>query len=138
MKSKYRLLLQIVFFALVGTIGFVVDAGILEIMFFYLHVDPYVSRLISFLAAATVTWLLNRILTFKSKNRMSLREWWVYVMFMGVGAVLNLGVYTVVVFWYGTTQMVLLSALAAGTMSGMGINFFSARCILSKPAIINH
>jgi len=52
-------------FALVGTIGFVVDASVLRLVVAIFAINLYAGRLVSFLAAATVTWLLNRTFTFR-------------------------------------------------------------------------
>ena len=53
-------------FAVVGTIGFVVDLGVLYV------VAPtlgwYGGRVLSFLAAASVTWALNRRFTFAGRH----------------------------------------------------------------------
>ncbi|NIZ03649.1 GtrA family protein [Thalassospira lucentensis] len=55
-------------FVLVGTIGFVCDAGLLWLTTHQAGLDPYSGRLISFSFALFLTWLLNANFTFKSPN----------------------------------------------------------------------
>ena len=64
------------------------------------------ARLLSFSIALTVTWLLNRLVTFRhGASPRKLREWQRYVVVNGAGGALNLGIF----FWM--TQV--LSGLAA-------------------------
>jgi putative flippase GtrA len=83
-------------FAVIGALGFLVDAGILTALNSLLDIDLFRARLASFSAAVTVTWLLNRYHTFA--NRQSNRataEWARYALVNGFGALLNLAVF----FW---------------------------------------
>ena len=45
---------QLVWFGVGGFVGFVVDAGIVQLLVSVLHADPYVGRLFSFLCAGIV------------------------------------------------------------------------------------
>ena len=47
-------------FAVGGALGFVVDAGISQALVSFGHWSAYLARIVSFLAAATVTWWWNR------------------------------------------------------------------------------
>ena len=55
---------QFITFCIVGGIGFLVDAGILGLLVHGFGADPLLSRLLSFPCAMTVTWYLNRRVTF--------------------------------------------------------------------------
>jgi putative flippase GtrA len=125
---------QMFWFGIVGVIGFVVDGGVLEGMVHGFGSDPYSARALSFLAAASSTWLLNRRLTFSRSDRASVGEWGLYVLLMMIGALLNLGVYAAVVWRFGSSEELLLIALAAGTGAGMVVNFSSARYLLHRPS----
>ncbi len=50
-------------FAVVGGLGFVVDAG-LTVTLIQVGLDPFSARLIAIALAMLVTWRLNRALTF--------------------------------------------------------------------------
>lgn len=60
-------------FAIVGSIGFVVDAGIVWILCRE-GVSPIVARLPSLSTAILVTWLLNRKFTFRVRSARSIGE----------------------------------------------------------------
>ena len=123
---------QIFWFTVVGAIGFGVDAGILETAVHHFDSDPYAARALSFLAAASTTWFFNRWLTFRPPHKPSFGEWALYLILMGLGALLNLGVYAITVrWWLGASPGALLLALAAGTGAGMTVNFLSARYLLN-------
>ena len=68
------LLQKVVRFVIVGTLGFLTDAGFLWLASEKIGLDPYSGRLISFLCALLVTWLLNSTFTFKSTHRPSKRQ----------------------------------------------------------------
>ncbi|MEJ7687337.1 MAG: GtrA family protein, partial [Variovorax sp.] len=83
-------------FAAVGVIGFAVDVGVL-----YLAAPAfgwYGARVLSFVAAATATWALNRRYTFKPRGSgLSVgREYAGYLATMLAGALVNYGVYVLV------------------------------------------
>jgi putative flippase GtrA len=123
---------QIFWFTVVGAIGFGVDAGILETAVHRFGSDPYAARALSFPAAASTTWFFNRWLTFRPPHKPSFGEWGLYLILMGLGALLNLGVYAITVrWWLGASPGALLLALAAGTGAGMTVNFLSARYLLN-------
>ena len=48
-------------------LGFVVDAGIVQFLVREWQVNPYEARLVSFLCAATTTWVFNRKITFSGR-----------------------------------------------------------------------
>ncbi|MGH8328291.1 MAG: GtrA family protein, partial [Steroidobacteraceae bacterium] len=63
-----EVLSQFVRFGLVGVCGFVVDVTVLYLALALLGVGPYVGRGISYLAAASFTWYLNRRITFADRK----------------------------------------------------------------------
>ena len=122
---------QFLRFAIVGGLGFLVDALVLFELVQEVHLDPYRSRAGSFLVAATFTWVLNRTLTFRVKSKKRVRELGLYLVLMALGGVINVGVYTFVVGGFGSEPIVLLMGLVGGTLSGMLLNFLTARWLLS-------
>jgi len=128
---------QILRFALVGAAGFGLDVCVL-----YLArargLDLYSSRLFSFLAAATFTWLGNRRFTFRTPSDRRLRlggEWLSYLGAMAVGGLVNYGSYAALIAWLGPFRSHPWLAVAAGTGTGMTINFLFARRILYRPSL---
>ena len=123
---------QFLRFAIVGGLGFLVDASVLFGLVQGMGFDPYLSRVGSFLAAANFTWIFNRTLTFKSKATSRFRELGLYLVLMGLGGGLNIGVYSSVVYHFGSEHLILLMGLIGGTLSGTILNFMTARRLFAR------
>ena len=115
-------------FLIVGAIGYVVDAGLVALQVRIFGFGPYVSRGPSFLAAATVTWLLNRKHTFKGLERHSATtSYRRYVLAQVVGGVINLSVYAAAIarIAFCARNPEIAVAVAAGF--GLVVNYTLAR-----------
>ncbi|MCA8222946.1 GtrA family protein [Burkholderia multivorans] len=118
---------QAAWFAVAGAIGFVVDAGMLYIMLL-LGIGPYVGRIVSFFFAAFVTWQINRRMTFSpSPARPILQEWIEYLLAMALGGICNYATYAGLIKLLTLGQLTPLAAVAGGSITGMTINFLSAK-----------
>lgn len=121
-------------FAVVGTVGFVVDVAVLYVMAPLL--GWYGARVLSFLAAATATWALNRRYTFAARRSdvPVLREYLGYLVTMLGGAVVNYGAYVLVLHGatgaWGTWAPV--AGVALGSCAGLVVNFLSARYLVFR------
>lgn len=115
-------------FAVVGTVGFLVDTAVLLTLARLLAVPPVPARVVSFLCAATATYLLNRRFTFRAAAS-SKGRWMHYVCLAALGAMINIGVYRA---WIASgsqdaAQLVIGSAL--GSLAAMFFNFFTSRAL---------
>jgi putative flippase GtrA len=115
-------------FIAIGAIGFCVDGGLLTLLNGGYGVELVPARLVSFTAAVTVTWLLNRKRTFADrKDSRPAREWGRYAVVNGVGALLNMLIF----FWLIARFEVMAGmpllplALAAGV--ALVFNFLGSR-----------
>jgi len=125
---------QFLRFGVVGIVGFLVDAGVLQLML-WLGLGPYRGRLVSFLAAATGTWLGNRRFTFNAdRERPSHREWLRYVSLMVVGGVVNYGAYVTCLMGSALVQTYPVIGVAVGSIAGLVVNFLSSRYLVFKAA----
>jgi putative flippase GtrA len=114
-------------FAVVGGLGFVTEAAILQLLTSTGLTGPYVSRCVSFPAAVTLTWLLNRRLTFAKRPMGGAgRRYALYVFGQVVAALGNLGTYAAVVYLEPRLRGVPVVALACGAVVGLIINFWWA------------
>lgn len=113
-------------FALAGVIGFVVDAGVLLLAAPLL--GPFGGRVLSFASAVLATWLINRNFAFADKAAESGRgrEFLRYFAAMLPGAAVNWVVYGLVVALLADTNIGLVLAVAAGSLSGMTTNLVAA------------
>ncbi|HZP65037.1 MAG TPA: GtrA family protein [Rudaea sp.] len=119
---------QFATFCIGGTLGFVVDAGVLQLLVVGFGWDRYSARILSFLAAATATWIFNRSYTFRGPRRHSLAgEWARYIVAMSGGFVCNFLAYSALVYFLDLQRQWLVLAVGAGSVAGLGVNFLASR-----------
>lgn len=120
-------------FAIVGTIGFVIDSGGLAILSGIAGWNVYLSRLASFMVSTMVTWWLNRRHTFDMEaptgGDTHAQEYGRYFVVQIGGGIINLGVFFWLIYLDPQLRAVPLSVLpvAAGSVAGMFWNYFGAR-----------
>ena len=119
-------------FCLVGGAAFFVDAGVLTALTSGAGFDPYLARVVSFLAAASFTWWLNRRYTFAVKHRPTGAEWAAYVGLMVIGAAVNYGTYAAAITWWPLARGHLWLGVALGSIAGLGVNFLTSRRLLNS------
>jgi len=133
---------QMLRFGIVGGVGFLVDAGLLHVVL-QLGLGYYGGRVVSFLAAATTTWILNRSFTFRRETPSSkdpsgahparphpLGEWLAYLGWMVIGGVVNYGTYALAVEVSEPVRRHPELGVALGSIAGMAINFWSAKTMV--------
>lgn len=125
------ILRQFLRFCCVGVIGFVADAGSLHLLIKWLSelgIGIYSGRFLSYLIAASVTWVLNRRYTFQAKvNKANGKEWTVYVAANAIGAAINYGCYAITVSSLEVAQDMPAIGVAVGSVAGLGFNFIANR-----------
>jgi putative flippase GtrA len=123
---------QILRFGIVGGIGFLVDAGLLHVML-KLGLGYYGGRLVSFLAAATATWILNRSFTFRRESPPAAHpagEWLAYLGLMVIGGVVNYGTYAAAIELSEPVRRYPVLGVALGSIAGMAINFWTSKTLV--------
>jgi putative flippase GtrA len=130
-----RLAAQFLRFGMVGVAGLVVDISVLYFALRVLHTGPYTGRAISYLAAATSTWYLNRRITFADRRSDAFaREWLKFVVFNGGGGVLNYLTYTATLHYVGSSGFGPAIGVAMGSLAGMFVNFALSRQLVFRPS----
>ena len=104
---------------MVGGIGFLVDVGILALLVHVFEIGPLLSRLVSFPCAMTVTWYLNRKVTFAhAVSNNPGHEWFRYALVSVFGNLINFIVYAVCIslsqlmYAYPETALAIASIVA--------------------------
>ena len=133
---------QMLRFGIVGGGGFLVDAGLLHVML-QLGLGYYGGRVVSFLAAATTTWILNRSFTFRRETPPSegpsgthpapthpVGEWLAYLGLMVIGGMVNYGTYALALELSEPVRRHPELGVALGSIAGMAINFWSAKTMV--------
>lgn len=118
-------------FGTVGAIGFVFDTGTVYALRGVLGLIG--AGIAAYLVAATCTWLLNRVWTFRGRGGQSAgRQWALFLAANAVGFTLNRGTFALAVTYLAMAARYPVLAVAAGTAAGMGVNFFLSRRIVFR------
>jgi len=119
---------EFLLFALSGVAGFVVDASILYGLTRFLQYGPILAQILAFSMAVTVTWLINRRITFAHKASPDwMKEWSRFVAANSIGAFVNNGVYVALVLTTQTFHDQPVLAVVMGSLAGLGFNFAATR-----------
>jgi putative flippase GtrA len=116
-------------FGAVGTVGFAVDTAVLYAALWFAGAGPYGGRLLSYLAAATTTWALNRCWTFRDRRSTvsAATQWASFLAVNLVGFGSNYGTYAALVALSPFCAQYPVVGVAAGALAGMAGNFFLSR-----------
>ncbi|MBL1292894.1 MAG: GtrA family protein [Thiotrichales bacterium] len=118
-------------FWLIGLVGFAVDAAILY--FFRLSFDTsiFIARFISLGTAMTVSWYLNRKLTFSGQTSdNALKEWLYYLAVNSVGAVINYSLFLWLVMNNDYFAEYLMIPLAIASGLAAVVNFLLTKFVI--------
>lgn len=123
-------------FALVGGIGFIVDATTMVLLFDSLGLDLLPARMIAFITAVTSNWFLNRRFTFISLagNRAASAEWLRFFISALLSAIPNLGVFFLLMQLLPESLPEILFAMSAGILIGYACNYQLAKSWVYKSA----
>lgn len=125
---------QFLRFCAVGSVGFVIDAGILQLLVSGTAMNPYVARIFSFLGAASATWLMNRHYTFNVEHRATRSEWARYIALMLLGAAVNYGAFAIAISTWELARAQPWLGVAVGAIAGLAINFLTSQRVAFRPA----
>ena len=112
-------------FASVGLVGFIVDAALLSALVHGAGWTHYGARALSFAAAVTVTWYLNRNWVF-SRTIEPAKEYGAYFGVQAVGAAINLGTYALVIAVFPALARLPVLPLAAGAVVALCFTYSAA------------
>lgn len=122
-----NLLQQVLRFLGVGSIGFVVDGGLLWLLLLT-GIDPYLARLVSFPIAVVTTWWLNRSWTFQNADKSRPRsQFGRYLGVQLIGAISNFVTYALVIETFGVSISNAMVGFTVGSAVGMVVNFLGAK-----------
>ena len=129
LSAERRLLLgELLRFGTVGVAGFIVDAGVLTLGL-HLGTGPWLGRVLSYVAAATVTFSLNRAWTFRTadRSRPLTRDWGLFLVVNLIGFACNYGTYAALIAGVPLVREVPVLGVAVGALAGMAGNFLLSR-----------
>lgn len=130
--GRFQLLLEFLRFGVVGTIGFVVDTAVLYAGL-ALGLGLYGGRAVSYLAAATTTWALNRLWTFRGRGDGPLHQQWALFLLVNLlGFAMNYGTYAALIAFVPMVAAHPVLGVAAGALAGMFGNFVLSRQLVFR------
>ena len=124
-------------FCVAGTLGFIADVAVLWLLLD--HLGLYLGRVMSFMVAVTVTWIVNRHLAFHDRRAAAWsREWVCYVAANSSGAVLNYGTYVLMVSTLPLAASYPYLGVAAGSIVGLVFNFTASNFLVFQRRAPQH
>lgn len=114
-------------FVMVGAAGFFVDAGALMVATTALGLGLYSGRVVSYLCAATFTWILNRRFTFAKTEEVAVIQWLRFLGANALGGAVNYGVYAALVTFSAVAAATPVLGVAAGSAAGLIFNFLVSK-----------
>ncbi len=128
---RLALLREFLRFATVGFVGFLVDNA--TVYGLRSAIGLYWSGIAAYLLAATTTWALNRLWTFRGRGGGTMhRQWLLFIATNALGFVLNRGTYFLLVTISPVCAANPVLAIFAGTLMGMFLNFHMSRTVVFK------
>ena len=122
-------------FAVIGGIGFIIEASIITLAGHHLGWSATNARILSFPSAVLVTWWLNRKYNFRSQNSLA-TEGSSYFMAQVAGALANLAMFVLCVSIFPFFARWPVAGLAVGASAGLAVNFLLSNMFVfrqSKP-----
>jgi putative flippase GtrA len=124
---------QFLKFGIVGVIGFVVDVAFLYLGIYGFGFGRIAAGFFSFFFAVTVTWIGNRLFTFRdAKHESMAKQWTKFAAVCLVGIVFNRGTYSLLVSTIPLIYDYPVIGLLAGTGVAMFFNFFASRRLVFR------
>lgn len=115
-------------FGLVGTVGFLVDGGLLQALVDLAGWGVIHARILSFPVAVFATWLLNRHFTFDQANDGAAgRSFARYVAVSLGGASVNFIIYTVLVLSMASMAALPIVPLAIASIAALAFNYLGSK-----------
>jgi putative flippase GtrA len=120
--ARISTLLQVMKFGIVGTVGFLIDTA--TVYGLRASLGLYGAGAAAYVIAASGTWALNRVWTFRGRGSgPAHRQWALFMTTNLVGFALNRGTYALLVTFVARCADQPVYAVAAGAVAGMFINF---------------
>jgi putative flippase GtrA len=129
--ARIAMIVQFLMFGTVGTAGFLVDTATVYALRYSLGL--YGAGMAAYVVAATVTWILNRLWTFRGLGSGPASQQWVRFLIVNLGGlVLNRGTYALLVTFVPLCAKEPVFATAAGAIAGMFVNFSLNRTMVFR------
>ncbi len=117
-------------FGMVGATGFVVDSSVLLLLIAQVGLDPYSARILSIIVAVSVTWRLNRTVTFQPSTHGQVKEGARYFFVAAGTAMTNFAIYSTLLLLISGLPPLFATAIA--TLITMFLSYFGYSQVVFK------
>lgn len=121
--------MKIILFVLAGGIGFITEVIIIQLLISVFSVSFIAVRAVSFPIAVSVTWFINRKITFLSKNRVA-SELSQYILIQILGGLINLSIYYLIIPNQHFQSVNPIFVLAIAAFCSMIFTFYTSKKIV--------
>lgn len=129
--ARIATLVQFLKFGSVGVVGFLFDTATVYGLRHLLGL--YGAGAAAYVVAASVTWLLNRLWTFRGQGSGPVHHQWARFVFANLGGfILNRGTYALLVTFVPACAEQPVFAVGAGAIMGMFLNFSLSRAVVFR------
>jgi putative flippase GtrA len=130
-ETRIRAMVQFLMFGTVGLVGFLADTATVYALRYSLGL--YGAGAVAYGVAATVTWILNRLWTFRGQGIGPAHHQWARFLVVNFGGfVLNRGTYALLVTFVPLCATEPVYAVGAGAIAGMFLNFNLSRTMVFR------
>jgi putative flippase GtrA len=127
--ARILALVQFMMFGTVGIVGFLADTATVYALRYSLGL--YGAGAVAYGVAATTTWILNRLWTFRGKGTGPAHRQWARFLLVNLGGfALNRGAYAALVTFVPLCAAEPVFAVGAGAIAGMFLNFSLSRTMV--------
>ncbi len=129
--ARIAMVVQFMQFGVVGLVGFLIDTTVVYGL--RASLGLYGAGAVSYVVAATGTWALNRVWTFRGRSTGKVhRQWALFLTTNLLGFALNRGTYALLVTFVARCAAQPVFAVAAGAVAGMFLNFRMSRTVVFR------
>lgn len=129
--ARIAMVVQFMQFGVVGLVGFLIDTTVVYGL--RASLGLYGAGAVSYVVAATGTWALNRVWTFRGRSTGKVhRQWALFLTTNLLGFALNCGTYALLVTFVARCAAQPVFAVAAGAVAGMFLNFRMSRTVVFR------
>ncbi len=129
--ARIGMMVQFLMFGTVGMVGFLFDTATVYALRRALGL--YGAGMAAYVVAATVTWILNRLWTFRGLGNGPVHHQWARFLVVNLGGfVLNRGTYALLVSFVTLCAEQPVYAVGAGAIAGMFLNFSLNRTMVFR------
>lgn len=129
--ARIATIVQFMMFGTVGVAGFLTDTATVYLLRYRLGLLG--AGAVAYGVAASVTWILNRLWTFRGRGSGAMHRQWARFLFVNLGGlVLNRGTYAILVIFVPLCAERPVYAVAAGAIAGMFVNFNLSRSVVFR------